>query len=107
MKLSEKIYKAAAEEHVWVARELYNGRRFVLGAYIAGLAVECLLRAYRYRRDPEFNARHDLFVLYKASGILGYVLAADIYSLNAALFEVHVRGLMPIDIGHQHRSNDT
>lgn len=38
--------------------------------YVAGLAVECLLRAYMVRRKREFESRHDLLLLFKESGIL-------------------------------------
>jgi hypothetical protein len=38
--------------------------------YTAGLAVECLLRAYMVKRKREFESRHDLLLLFKESGIL-------------------------------------
>jgi hypothetical protein len=38
--------------------------------YAAGLAVECLLRAYMVKRKREFESRHDLFLLFKESAIL-------------------------------------
>ena len=38
--------------------------------YVAGLAVECLLRAYMVKRKREFESRHDLLLLFKESGIL-------------------------------------
>jgi hypothetical protein len=34
------------------------------------VAVECLLRAFKARRDPTFDERHDLLRLFKASGML-------------------------------------
>src|SRR5205823_4031714 len=51
-----------------VARDLYDRRHYVMAHYVAGLAVECLLRAYRFRRNPEFDSRHDLLVLCDESG---------------------------------------
>ena len=35
---------------------------------MAGLAVECMLRAYRVRSDPEFDSRHDLRELTRQAG---------------------------------------
>jgi HEPN domain-containing protein len=65
MSLSAQGYKAAAEEHVLAARELYELRRYALAFYVSGLAVECMLRAYRVRIDPVFDARHDLQRLFE------------------------------------------
>jgi hypothetical protein len=39
--------------------------------YCAGLAVESMLRAYRWRRQLGFEVRHDLFRLFRESGLLG------------------------------------
>ncbi len=38
--------------------------------YCGGLAVECILRAFRWRKDPSFEGRHDLEELFEASGLL-------------------------------------
>jgi hypothetical protein len=38
--------------------------------YAAGLAVECLLRAYLLKRKRSFESRHDLLLLFRESGIL-------------------------------------
>ncbi len=38
--------------------------------YCGGLAVECLLRAFRWKDDKNFEGRHDLNFLLRASGIL-------------------------------------
>jgi hypothetical protein len=38
--------------------------------YCGGLAVECILRAFRWRRDRSFEGRHDLEDLLKASALL-------------------------------------
>ena len=38
--------------------------------YVGGLAVECLLRAFKGRRDPTFDEKHDLLRLFAASGML-------------------------------------
>lgn len=63
------IYLAAAQEHRTLANEMHQAGRYVMSHYISGLAVECLLRAYRYRIDPVFDSRHNLQALYTASGL--------------------------------------
>ncbi len=67
MEINAEVYREAALEHVVTARELYDLDRYVLTHYVAGLSVECIFRAYRYRADPVFDARHDLRELYKVS----------------------------------------
>lgn len=41
-----------------------------LALYVAGVAVECMLRAFLTRRTREFDSRHDLKGLLLESGIL-------------------------------------
>lgn len=38
--------------------------------YCGGLAVECVLRAFRWSDDAAFESRHDLLKLFKASRLL-------------------------------------
>jgi hypothetical protein len=53
------------------AHHLYKeGASFALAIYVGGLAVECLLRAFKGRRDPAFDEKHDLLRLFAASGML-------------------------------------
>jgi len=68
MTFTAETYRDAARERVKVARDLYERRHYVMAHYVAGVAVECVLRAYRFRRNPELDARHDLHVLYRDSG---------------------------------------
>lgn len=60
MGTSAEVYRDAAHEHVIVAAELYASARYVMAHYVAGLSVECILRAYQVRRNAEFDAKHDL-----------------------------------------------
>jgi len=64
---SAEVYRVAASEHLPAATELYERGRYALSSYVAGLAVESILRAYQFRRDPKFDARHDLHLLYRSS----------------------------------------
>jgi hypothetical protein len=67
MKFTAELYRDAAEERATEAEELHCARRYLLAHYVAGLAVECILRGYRFRIDPVFDARHNLYQLFKAS----------------------------------------
>jgi hypothetical protein len=56
MRQAEKIYQ--------------DGKAYALAIYCGGLAVECLLRAFRWTEDATFEGRHDLGELLKASRLL-------------------------------------
>ena len=62
-----EVYRIASQEHITAAVELHEAGRYVLAHYVAGMAVECLLRAYRFRRDKRFDERHDLRELFRAA----------------------------------------
>jgi len=62
-----ETYRAAAKEHLDRASQLFQEERYFLSHYLAGLAVECHLRAYLLRRTNQFEARHDLRELAKDS----------------------------------------
>ncbi|HEX5103097.1 MAG TPA: HEPN domain-containing protein [Pirellulaceae bacterium] len=64
-------YYRAALERIEDARLLYSQERFAFSMYVSGLAVEGLLRAFYWRKNPVFDARHDLAQLFKESGIAG------------------------------------
>ena len=48
MSFNAEVYLTAARERLAEAKDLYNSRRYGLSHYVGGLAVECLLRAYRF-----------------------------------------------------------
>lgn len=60
-------YRAAARERLTDAGECYRAGRYVACHYLCGLAVECLLRAYRTKTSLEFDERHELYLLYRDS----------------------------------------
>jgi hypothetical protein len=71
MQFRAEQYYTAGLERMEQARKLYHGgSAFALAMYCGGLAVECLLRAFRWTEDPSFEGRHDLSDLLKASRIL-------------------------------------
>jgi hypothetical protein len=64
-------YFQTATQRMRQAQYLYQeGASFALAIYIGGVAVECLLRAFKGRRDPTFDEKHDLLRLFAASGML-------------------------------------
>ena len=65
MDISAESYLAAAESNETAGWELHERGHYVLSHYLAGLSVECILRAYRSRLDTTFSGRHDLRKLYR------------------------------------------
>jgi hypothetical protein len=91
VRFDAEIYRAAALEHILVAEELHERRHDVLSYYAAGLAVKCMLRAYRYRVDRQFEERHDLYELAKAGRFFELVPDAQQAVMTASLLEVSTR----------------
>jgi hypothetical protein len=91
MSFNAEVYFAAAQERTKEIEDLYKARRYVLAHYVAGVAVECILRAYRFRRNPQFDARHDLYLLLHSSGMIHALRPDEIYAANSALASVSFR----------------
>jgi len=71
MQFRDEDYYRASLERMRQAEVLYReGEAYALAIYCGGLAVECLLRAFRWKDDKGFEGRHKLKVLLQASGIL-------------------------------------
>ena len=83
-----EVYKEAAKEHKTLAAELHNSGRYVMAHYVAGLAVECILRAYQYRINPVFSGRHDLQALYREAGFASLVDPEEEHEITVAFTEV-------------------
>ncbi len=67
---AEQYYRASLERMTQARRIYQDGDAFSLAMYCGGLAVESLLRAFRWTEDTSFEGRHDLADLMKASGLL-------------------------------------
>src|ERR1035437_5334599 len=64
-------YFETATQRMRQAKHLFQeGSSFALAIYVGGVAVECLLRAFKGRRDPTFDEKHHLLRLFAASGML-------------------------------------
>jgi HEPN domain-containing protein len=71
MQFRAEQYYQASLERMKQARKIYQeGKSFALAMYCSGLAVECLLRAFRWSEDASFEGRHDLSELLRASRLL-------------------------------------
>ncbi len=71
MRFTANQYYQAGVERMNQARALYReGSSYALAMYCGGLAVESLLRAFRWTEDESFEGRHDLMELLKASRLL-------------------------------------
>jgi len=71
MEFPPEHYFQTALQRMRQAQYLYQeGASFALSIYVGGVAVECLLRAFKGRRDPSYDEKHDLLRLFAASGML-------------------------------------
>lgn len=93
-------YKDAAAEYATILEQLHLESRFVLTHYLSGLAVECMLLAYKFRRDPHFDPNHRLAVLAKDAGFFDFVSQGSRDELRAALHILVERW----DNAHRYRS---
>src|SRR5260370_42099980 len=69
MDFSPEHYFQTATQRMRQAQYLYQeGSSFALAIYVGGVAVECLLRAFKGLRNPTFDEKHDLLRLFAAKG---------------------------------------
>jgi len=66
--LAENDHKAAFER-IEDADFLHDKGSYPFAMYASGLAVECLLRAFRVLVEPTIDARHDLLQLWKKTAL--------------------------------------
>jgi hypothetical protein len=67
---AQEYYQAGLERMRQALRIHREGENSALAMYCGGLAVECLLRAFRWTKDTSFEGRHDLAELLRGSGLL-------------------------------------
>jgi hypothetical protein len=89
--LTADEYRWAALDRIQAAQVLHATGKYGSAIYLAGVAVECMLRAYRLRIDPEFDARHDLRQLLTTSGLQDYIPGKRRAEVAAALGDVWSR----------------
>jgi hypothetical protein len=70
MQFRGEEYYQAGIERMQQAWEIHgSGKSYALAMYCGGLAVECILRVFRWTKDPSFEGRHNLQDLFKASDL--------------------------------------
>ena len=84
---AEEYFRAGLERMTQARVILGDGQSFALAMYCGGLAVECVLRAFRFAENPTFQGRHDLMDLLKSSGLLKF---DDEYMHRRRLTEVQI-----------------
>lgn len=85
MKVTAQSYREAALSRASTAQDLYEQKNSVAASYLAGLAVECTLRAYAHRAEKPFDARHDLWNWYQKSGFESVVPSSRRADISIAL----------------------
>lgn len=91
MAFNAQDYLDAAKERVEDSRSCFEREQYAVAHYLAGLAVECLLRAYRLRHDSQFDARHDLVMLRRQSQFYSFIPFEDSVKLNASFTALAIR----------------
>jgi len=69
---ADQYYRVSLERMEQATRIYRGGKAYSLAMYCGGLAVECLLRAFRWTEDASFEGRHDLSELLRASRLLRF-----------------------------------
>ena len=67
---ADQYYRVSLERMKQSHRLYQDGESYSLSMYCGGLAVESLLRGFRWTEDTSFEGRHDLSDLLKASRLL-------------------------------------
>lgn len=88
MRVTAQAYREAASIQVEAARNMLEDRQYTLANYLAGLSVECMLRAYSSHLDNSFDARHDLRRWYEKSSLEAIVPTGQRERISIALSTV-------------------
>ena len=91
MKINPKKYLEVTQEHIDTARILHNNERYSTAIYLAGVAIESLLLAYKTKNNSHFDSKHDLIKLMKESGIANFVQERNRKKVGILLGEVWSR----------------
>ncbi len=90
MKSTADTYHDAAQEHLVTAQELHEAGNYYLSHYIAGLAVECMLRAF-LRAEDKFDADHNLAQLAEKANFYEYIPTHQWEQFAAKFTQMNVR----------------
>ena len=87
MEFTAESYRSASQEHLETAKQFHLDGVFYLAHYFAGLSVECMLRAYLRRIDPEFYPVHNLSELATRSRYFD-IVPSDLHIEYGAEFNI-------------------
>ncbi|MDZ7290881.1 MAG: HEPN domain-containing protein [candidate division KSB1 bacterium] len=102
MRIEATDYVDAAKERLSEANLHYEKARSSLALYMAGVAVESLLRAYIRHLEPKLEAAHNLSLLLKASNLRDYTTLTEHQQISAAIADLAGRWRNDL----RHTSND-
>jgi len=91
MRIEARDYVEAAQERLNEANLLYEKSRYALALYVAGVAVESLLRAYISRLEPRLEAAHNLSLLLNASRLRTLLTDSESQQIYKAIFDLSKR----------------
>lgn len=91
MRIEADDYFDAARERLSEANILYEMARYSLALYVAGVAVESLLRAYIFRLEPKLVTAHDLELLLEASNLHRLAAPAERQQIFTAIVKLYQR----------------
>jgi len=91
MRITAEDYRETSLERANTARILHKAGRYAPAIYLAGIAVESLLRAYIIREGGEVDTLHDMDQLLRRPNLRGYVPHASIAEIDTWLGEVRSR----------------
>lgn len=81
-------YRRASHEKFNAAQDAHALGHYVVSHYLCGVAVECMLRAFRWRIDPSWDSKHNLRELSKKCGVYQRLQKKDPQAFARALNEV-------------------
>ena len=91
MKLNYMDYLEASAFRIETARRLHKIERYSAAIYFAGVSIECLLRAFILREDPQFDQRHDLRDLCKKAQLQMLIRPTNRRKADAWLGDIWTR----------------
>lgn len=95
-------YRRASHQKFNAASDADRYGHFAVAHYLAGVSVECMLRAYRWSIDPSWDEKHDLVQLMKKSGVLVRIPARRIDLVSISLNEIARRW----SVSHRYAPSD-
>ena len=91
MKITSEHYFKASQDRIKEARKLHNSGNYVGSIYLSSVSAECMFRAYAARNTDDFDSRHDLTRLLRASGISEIISVSQRRNIGAALGNIWAR----------------